>query len=116
MLEMEEDVILLRPAAAPLIDLDRHRAADDVARGQILRRRRIALHEALALRVGEIATLAARPFGNEAAGAIDAGRMELHELHILEWETGARDHRIAVAGAGMRRGAGEIGAAIPAGR
>jgi hypothetical protein len=30
--------------------------------------------------------------------------MELHELHILQRQTGAQHHAAAVAGAGMRRG------------
>ena len=48
MLDVQLDVILVRAAAAAFADLDGHRAADDVARGEILGRRRIALHEALA--------------------------------------------------------------------
>ncbi len=70
--------------AATLADLDGHRAADHVARGQILGVGRVALHEALALGVGEVAALAARAFGDQAARAVDAGRMELHELHVLQ--------------------------------
>ena len=42
--------------------------------------------------------------------------MELHELHVLEGKAGAEHHGVAVAGADMGRGAGEIGAAITAGR
>ena len=42
--------------------------------------------------------------------------MELHELHVLQRQAGAQHHGIAVAGAGMRRGRGEIGAAVAAGR
>ena len=38
--------------------------------------------------------------------------MELHEFHILQWESGAQDHAVAVAGAGVSRGAGEIGPAV----
>ena len=51
MLDVEIDIILVGAAAAPLADLDRHRAADHVAAGQVLGVRRIALHEALAVRV-----------------------------------------------------------------
>ncbi len=50
------------------------------------------------------------------AGAVDTGRVELHELEILERQPGARDHRVAVAGAGVRRRAGEVGAAVAARR
>ena len=42
--------------------------------------------------------------------------MELHELHVLERKAGAEHHRIAVAGASVRRRRGEIDAAIAAGR
>ena len=42
--------------------------------------------------------------------------MELHELHVLARQAGAQHHAVAVAGADMRRGAGEIGAAVAAGR
>ena len=79
-------------------------------------RRRVALHEALALGVGEIAALAARAFGDQAAGAVDAGRVELDELHVLQRQPGAQHHGVAVAGAGVGGGAGEIGAAVAAGR
>src|SRR6185436_7799754 len=77
---------------------------------------RIALHEALALGIDEIAAFAAGALGDEAARTIDAGRMELDEFHVLQRETGAQYHAAAVARAGMRRGAGSVGAAIAAGR
>ena len=67
MLQVQLDVVLVRPAAAALVDLDGHGAADDVTSGEILRGRRIALHEALAFRIGEIATLPARAFRDQAA-------------------------------------------------
>ena len=61
MLEMQEDMVLARAAASPLIDLDRHGAADDVASREVLGARRIALHEALAFGIRQIAAFAARP-------------------------------------------------------
>ena len=115
MLEVQMNVVLLRPDAAALADLDGHGAADDVARGQVLGVRRIALHEALALGVREVAALAARALGDQAAGAVDAGGMELDELHVLQRQAGAQHHGVAVAGAGVGGGAGEIGAAVAAG-
>ena len=42
--------------------------------------------------------------------------MELHEFHVLQRHAGAQRHRVAVAGAGVRRGRGEIGAAVAARR
>ncbi len=41
--------------------------------------------------------------------------MELHKLHVLQREARARDHGIAIARAGVRRGAGEVGAPVAAG-
>ena len=82
-IEVKEDVVLLGPDTSALADFDGHGAADHVAGRQIFHARRIALHEALALGIGEIATFAARALGDQAAGAIDAGGMELHELHVL---------------------------------
>ncbi len=115
-LEVQVDVVVLGAHAAALADLDRHGAAHDIARGEVLRVRSITLHEPLALGVREIAALAARAFGDEAAGAVDAGRMELHELHVLQGQPGAQHHRAAVPGAGVRRGAGEVRAPVAAGR
>ena len=114
--EVQVDVVLVLAHAAALADLDGHRARDDIARGQVLGGRRIALHEALALAVGEIAALAARTFGDEAARAIDAGGVELHELHVLAGKPGAQHHGIAVARAGVGRGRREIRATIASGR
>jgi hypothetical protein len=115
MIEMQEDVVFLLADAAAFADFDGHRARDHVARGEVLRGRRIALHEALALGIDEIAAFAARAFGDEAAGAVDAGRVELDEFHVLQRQARAQHHAAAVAGAGVRRGAGGIGAAIAAG-
>ena len=69
--------------------------------------RRIALHEALAAGVGQIAAFAAHAFGDQDARAVDAGRMELHELHVLQRQARAQHHGVAVARAGVRAGAGE---------
>ena len=115
MLEMQEDVVLVGAAAAALADLDGHRPAGHVARCQILGVGGIALHEALAFAVGQIAAFAARALGDQAAGAIDPGRMELDELHVLQRQAGAQHHRVAVAGTGVSLGCGEIGAPVAAG-
>ena len=116
MLDMQVDVVPVLADAPPIAHLDGHRARDHVARGEILHIGRVALHEALALRIGEIAALAAHPLGDQAAGAVDAGRVELDELHVLERQPGPEHHRVAVAGLGMRAGAGEIGPAVAARR
>ena len=115
MIEVQVDVVLLLADAAAFADFDRHRARDDVARGEVLGGGRIALHEALALGIDEIAAFAAGALGDEAARAVDAGRVELDEFHVLQRQAGAQHHAAAVAGAGMRRGAGGVGAAVAAG-
>ena len=94
---------MLLPDAAALANLDGHGAADDIARSEVLGIRRIALHEALAGRVREVAALAARALGDQATGAIDAGRMELHEFHVLQRQPRAQHHAAAVSGAGVGR-------------
>ena len=84
MFEVKEDMIPLRPRSSALADFDGHRPRHDIARSKILGVRRIALHEPLALRVGEIPPLPARAFGDQDADAVNAGGMKLHELHVLE--------------------------------
>ncbi len=116
MVQVQIDVIRTLADAASLADFHGHGPRHHVARGQILHGRRIALHEALALGVGEIAALAARALGDQAARSINAGRVELDEFKILDRQSRAQNHAAAVAGAGMGRGGGEIGAAIAAGR
>ena len=68
--------------------------------------RGIAVHEAFALTVGQKSPFAPNPLGDETAGAIDSGRMKLHELHILEGESCTKDHGVAVPRTGVRRGTG----------
>ncbi|MND87832.1 hypothetical protein D3C80_798400 [compost metagenome] len=114
--EMQEDVILVLADAAAFTDFHRHAARHHVTRGKVFCRRRITLHEALAFGVDEITAFAARAFGNEAACAINAGRVELHEFHVLKRQAGTGNHAAAVAGAGVGRGRREIGAAVTAGR
>ncbi len=115
MIEVQENVVLVLADAAAFADLDGHRARDDVARSKIFRRRRVALHEAFALGVHKVSAFAAGAFGDQTAGAIDAGRMELHELHVLQRQAGAEHHGVAIASLGVGAGAGQISAAIPAG-
>ena len=65
MIEVQEDMVLVRTDAAAFADFERHRTRHDVARRQILRRRGIAFHEALAFGIGQIPALAARALGDE---------------------------------------------------
>src|SRR5690606_35182870 len=113
--QVEQDVVLVLADAAAFADLDGHRTRHHVARGQVLVVRRVALHEALAVGVAQDAAFAADAFGDQAAGAVDAGRVELHELHVLQRQAGAGHQAAAVAGAGVRGGRAEVGAAVAAG-
>ena len=115
MVEVQENVILLRPDTAALADLNGHGAGHNVARGEVLGRGRVALHEALAFGIDQVGALAARAFGDQHAGAVDAGRMKLHELHVFERQARAQHHGVAVAGLGVRAGARGVSAAVAAG-
>mmetsp|Transcript_15598 Transcript_15598/g.21318 ORF Transcript_15598/g.21318 Transcript_15598/m.21318 type:complete len:375 (-) Transcript_15598:215-1339(-) len=113
--EVQVNVVLLGPDAAPLAYLHGHGARHDVPGGQVLGRGRVPLHEALPFAVAEDAALAAAALGDEAARAVDAGGVELHELGVLVGEAGPQRHGVAVAGAGVRGGAAEVGSAVAAG-
>src|ERR1700686_1406748 len=77
--------------------------------------RRVSRHEALALAVSEIAAFAARTLRDQHAGAADAGRMKLDELHVLQRQPGAQRHRVAVTSAGVGRGTGLVDASASPG-
>ncbi len=87
--------------AAAGLDLGGLGTRNDVARGELERVRGVALHEALALLVDQIATLAAAALGDEDPARVHRRRVELHELHVLQRQPGAERHRHAVAGAGV---------------
>jgi hypothetical protein len=53
-----------------------------------------------------IAAFAAAAFGEQHAGVVHAGRVELPELHVLQRDAGARRHAQAVAGVDEGVGAG----------
>ncbi len=116
MLQMQHDMVTIRAGTAAFHDLHGHRAADHVTARQILGGGRIAFHETLALGIGQVAALAARALRDQAAGAENARRVELHELHVLVGQARPRHHAVAVAGAGVGAGAGKIAAAIAARR
>ena len=114
-IQVQEDVVGVLADATTFPDLHGHGAGNDVPAGQVLGGRGIALHEAFTLRIDQVAAFATHAFGDQAARTIDAGGMELHELQILQRQARAQHHAATVAGAGMGRGAGEVGAAIAAG-
>jgi hypothetical protein len=39
--------------------------------------------------------------------------MELYELHVLQWQAGAQDHGVAIAGAAMSTGTPEVSPPVP---
>ena len=106
---------MLRSGAAALEHLEHHRAGDDVARRQVDDRRRVALHEPLAVGVEQSAALAAHRLGDEDAEAGQARRMELVELHVLQRKSLAEHDAQAVAGQGVRVGGGLVHPARAAG-
>ncbi len=115
-LEVQVDVIRLGTDAATLADFDGHGTTDDIAGRQVLCVRCIAFHEALAVGIGEVASLAAHALRYQATRAIDARRVKLYEFHVLHREARTQDHTAAIAGARMCRRARKIGAAVATGR
>ena len=113
--QVQVDVVTVLADTAAFADFHRHAAADIVAGREVFILGRVTLHEPFAFGVGQIATLAARTFCDQAARTIDAGGVELHEFHVLQRQTRTRHHAATVAGAGVGAGCAEIGAAIAAG-
>mmetsp|Transcript_21674 Transcript_21674/g.84431 ORF Transcript_21674/g.84431 Transcript_21674/m.84431 type:complete len:640 (+) Transcript_21674:4098-6017(+) len=95
---VEVDVVLVGTAAATFLDFLIHAARHEVARREVLQRRRVALHEALAIGVAQDGAFAAAAFGQQHAGVMHAGRVELPELHVFQRDAGARRHAQAVTG------------------
>ena len=114
-LEVQVNMVFVRADTAAFANFDRHRAADDIARGQVLGVRRIALHEALTGRVRQVTSLTTHTLRDQHPRTVDSGWVKLHELHILNRQPGAQHHSRAVTRAGVRRGTGKIGAPITAG-
>ena len=116
MVELEQQVVGVLNGATAFLDLGRHRPRHDVPAREILRRRRIALHEALAVLVEKIAAFAPDALGDQHAGTGHAGRVELPELHVLEWDSRPCRHAHPVAGTDERVRRRGVDPARPAGR
>ena len=93
--------------AAALLDLSLDGACDEVARAELHLLGCVALHEALALVVDEVAALAAAGLGQERAAARKSRGVELDHLGVLDGH--ARPHRRGDAVAGHVRGVGRAG-------
>ncbi len=84
MAHVQEEVVALGTGAAAVADLEVHGAADHVARRELHQGRGVVRHETLAGLVEERAALAAGRLGQQDSHPVDARRMELVELHVLE--------------------------------
>ena len=113
--QVQIDVILILTHASSLANLERHRSRDDVSTGEILGARRVSLHETLALRVAQNATLPARTLRDQATGAVNTGGVELHKLLILQRQARPSDHGVAVARARVRGSRAKVRPAVSTG-
>lgn len=110
--ELEEEMVLLGANTTAVTDLHGHGTTDDITRGQILGSGSVTLHETLTLGVEEVATLTTRALGDQTTGTVDTGRVELHELQVLEGQTSTRDHGVTVTGTGVGGSGREVGSAV----
>ena len=113
--QMEVHVVSILTDSTSLKDLHGHRPGNDISRGQILSGRCITLHESLAVLVAENSTFTAAALSHQAPSAVDAGRVELDELGVLDGEAGSGDHTATITGAGMGGRAALVGTAVPTG-
>ena len=114
-IDLDQDVIFFRTATAALLHLGVNRARDHVARRQVLGVRRVAFHKALAATINEVAAFAAHAFRDQDTNAGDTGWVKLHELHILQRNTGAQRHGHTVAGVDVGIGGGPVYPSGPTG-
>src|SRR5581483_6783006 len=102
-IEMREIEINGSVRALHQVKLVSDRAGNHVARrklGQLV----ILRHEALQLEVAQVAALAAQSFGEEETrSALEEQRrgVELHELHVPDFGSGAKGHCDTVAGSDL---------------
>ena len=100
-----------------LLHLADARQAHHVARGQ-LAARIVVGHEAVAVAIDQPGPFAARGLADQAAAAagdVEHGGMELHELHVAQFGAGPIGHGHAVAGGHVGIGGFAIELAGPAG-
>ena len=96
--QVEVEEVLVGARAAALADLGEHGPADHVAGRQVLHRGGVALHEPLALGVAQDAALAPGRLRQQDAQLVDAGGVELEELHVLQGHAPPVEQPRAVAG------------------
>ena len=113
--DVQVDVVLLVDPT-PLLDLLVDGTTHHVPGGQVLDGGGVPLHEALACAVDQHPTLAPDGLRDEDPHLVDAGGMELEELHILQRDPApvADGQTVPSQGVGVR---GDLeDAAVPAGR
>src|SRR5690606_4484215 len=115
-IQLEQHMVLVRATAVAGDDFLDHRTSHDVATGEVLGVGRVALHEAFAVGVDQVATLTAAAFGHQHAGAGDTGRVELPHFDVLDRHTGTQGHTHAVTGVDQGVGGGRVDAASATGR
>ena len=99
--DVQVDVVPVRPGAAALADLGVDGPADHVARGQVLDGGGVALHERLAVGVAQDAALAPGRLRQQHPQPVQAGRVELEELHVLHGHAAPVADPGPVAGEGV---------------
>jgi hypothetical protein len=87
------------PSGKPRPSLISVCSGDDVARGELHLVRRVLLHEAFALGVEQVRTLAAGALGDQEALACQRRRVVLDHLHVHQLRPDPVGHRDPVAGA-----------------
>lgn len=113
--QLQKDVVLVLADTSALPDLHGHGTGHDVSGGQVLGGWRVTLHEPLTLAVQQEATFTTGTLCDQAAGAVDTGGVELHELEVLQGEARTGDHGVTVTGAGVRGGTGEVRSPVTTG-
>jgi hypothetical protein len=97
--DLQVDVVLAIDATA-LLDLPKDGAAYHVAAGQVLHARGVDLHEPLPVLVEQDAAFSPDALGNEDAYGVEARRVKLDELHVLQGHSGVQGHGQAVSRVG----------------
>ncbi len=104
--QIQQDVVLVRTATAAFTHFVGHGASHDVTRCKVLNGWCVTLHEALTIRVTQDRAFTTCTLGQKDAQACKARWVELEELHVFQWQTGAEGNGHAVAGQGVCVGGG----------
>ncbi len=97
-IQLQHHMVAIRTTTVARQDFLDHRTCNDVTTSQVLRVRRVTLHEALAMLVDQVATFTAATLGYQYTGTSDTGRVELPHLDVLHRHAGAQRHADTVTG------------------